>query len=180
MFILIEFCCIVLGNLRNFSHQNFLGIGICYPKGKCSNNAADKEAAMIRQQRIYEQQALQHQQFAATQSAVSIADVVNMTRSGLSDSVIINQINQRGVQQTLQVSDIISLHQQGVGEQVITAMQRAPTGVQRVARPVAPVQQPIVTPPPVIVEEHYFVPHYPPPRYHYRRHHHHHGIHIRF
>jgi hypothetical protein len=108
-----------------------------------------------------------------------------MTRSGISESVIINQINQRGVIAKLQVPDIISLHQQGVSENVITAMQRAPSGpasvspvVERyeVVRPV-PVS-------PVIVEEHYLVPHYAPPhRYYYRRpayHRHHHGVHIRF
>lgn len=150
--------------------------------GGLLGNAADKEAALNQQQRIYQQQMQQQQQFAVTQSAVSIADVINMTRSGLSDSVIINQINQRGVQYTLQVPDIISLHQQGVREQVITAMQQAPTGVQRVARVPAPVTQRVITPAPVIVEEHYLVPHYAPPPYHYRRpvHHHQHGFHIRF
>lgn len=150
--------------------------------GGLLGNAADKEAAFNRQQQIYNQQAQQQQQFALTQSAVSTADVINMTRSGLSDSVIINQINQRGVQYKLQVPDIISLHQQGVREQVITAMQQAPTGVQTVARAPAPVTQRVITPAPVVVEEHYFVPHYAPPRYQYRRRpvQHHHGFHIRF
>ncbi len=150
--------------------------------GGLLGNAADKEAALNRQQQIYHQQVQQQQQFAVTQAAVSLADVINMTRSGLSDSVIINQINQRGVQHTLQVPDIISLHQQGVREHVITAMQQAPTGVQRVARVPAPVTQHVITPAPVIVQEHYFVPHYAPPQYQYRRpiHHHQHGLHIRF
>lgn len=150
--------------------------------GGLLGNAADKEAALKQQQHFYHQQTQQQQQFAVTQSAVSIADVINMTRSGLSDSVIINQINQRGVQYTLQVPDIISLHQQGVREHVITAMQQAPTGVQRVARVPAPVTQRVITPAPVIVEEHYLIPHYAPPRYPYRRpiHHHQHGFHIRF
>lgn len=151
--------------------------------GGLLGNAADKEAALIQQERMYQQQELQQQQFAVTQSAVSPTDVINMTRSGLSDSVIINQINQRGVQQTLQVPDIISLHQQGVHELVITAMQQAPTGAQRVARAPTPIAQRVIAPAPVIVEEHYLIPHYAPPRYHYRRppiHHHHHGFHIRF
>ena len=116
--------------------------------GGLLGNAADKEAALIQQERMYQQQELQQQQFAVTQSAVSPTDVINMTRSGLSDSVIINQINQRGVQQTLQVPDIISLHQQGVHELVITAMQQAPTGVQRVARAPQPVTQRVIAPPP--------------------------------
>ncbi|MFK8114355.1 MAG: glycine zipper domain-containing protein [Rubripirellula sp.] len=151
--------------------------------GGLLGNAADKEAVYQRQQNVYYQQQQQTQQFAQTQSAVSIADAISMTRSGLGDSVIINQINQRGVQQQLQVSDIITLHQQGVRESVITAMQRSPTGVQRVARAAPqPVQRVITRPAPVIVEEHYVVPHYAPPRYYHRRpvHHHQSGFHIRF
>ena len=142
--------------------------------GGLLGNAADQEA-VIRQQQVYHHQ---QQQYAQIQSAVSLPDVVTMTRSGLSDNVIINQIHQRGVQQTLQVPDIISLHQQGVSEGVITAMQQAPIGPQRVAR--AP--QVISQPAPVIVEEHYVVPHYAPPRFYYRRPpiHRHHGIHVRY
>jgi outer membrane lipoprotein SlyB len=155
--------------------------------GGLLGNAKDKENAYRQQQqRYYHQQQAQlqyEQQHVQTQNAVSINDVISMSRSGLGDSVIMNQINQRGVQHTLQVSDIIALHQQGVSENVIASMQRAPTGIQRITQ----VQQPsvqvqrIVTPAPVIVEEHYVVPHYAPPRY-YRApvHHHHHGVHFGF
>jgi len=154
--------------------------------GGLLGNAADKEAEYYRQQAVNRQY---QQQLTYRQSAVSTADVVTMTRSGLSEMVIINQINQRGVQSKIQVADIISLHQQGVSESVISAMQQAPTGPPPVARAdnrygaVQPVQ---VVPRPVIVEEHYVLPHYAPPRpYYYRRpiyprHHHHHGFHIEF
>lgn len=150
--------------------------------GGLLGNAADKEAEYYRQQSIQQQY---QRQLAYRQSAVSIADVVSMTRSGLSETVIINQIHQRGVQNKLQVPDIISLHQQGVSENVITAMQQAPAGPEVVSRADVVVPAPVITAPsPVIVEEHYILPHYPPPRaYYYRRpayHHHHHGIHLRF
>ena len=148
--------------------------------GGLLGNAADKESALNRRQQIYQQQ---QQQYAQLQSAVSLADVISMSRSGLSDSVIINQLNQRGVQQTLQVPDIIALHQQGVSETVITSMQQAPLGTQRVARAPQGVPQQVIHPAPVIVQEHYVLPHYAPPHYyHYRRPpvHHHHGFHIRF
>jgi uncharacterized protein YcfJ len=147
--------------------------------GGLLGNAADKQAEMDRQRYYYRQQQIQQQQMAVTQAAVSVADVVTMCRNGLSDSVIINQIQQRGIQQKLQVPDIISLHQQGVSENVITAMQGAATGVQRAA----PVPQPvirherIVTPAPVIVERHYIRPYHPVPRHHY---HHGHGFYYRF
>lgn len=128
-------------------------------------NASDKEAAARQQQQIYYQQQQQQQQVAVVQSAVSIGDVVSMSRSGLSEGVIINQIGQRGVQTELRVPDIISLHQQGVSENIISAMQSARLGSQSVA----PVQQTIVRQAPVIVEEHYVVPHYPPPRVYYHQ-----------
>jgi outer membrane lipoprotein SlyB len=146
--------------------------------GGMIGNASDKEAEFQRQQAFAAQQ---QQQFAYQQSAVSVQDVVAMSRSGLSDLVIINQINQRGVQTRLQVPDIISLHQQGVREPVITAMQQAPTGPAQVVR--SP-EYHVVRPVPVVVEEHYVLPHYAPPRrYYYHRpayHHHHHSLHFGF
>ena len=148
--------------------------------GGLLGNAADKQQALDRQRYYYNQQQIQQQQIAATQAAVSPADVVTMTRSGLSEAVIINQIQQRGIQRKLQVPDIISLHEQGVSENVITAMQSAATGVQQDARARAPAvrHERIVTPAPVIVERHYIRPYYPPPRH--RHHHYHHGFHYRF
>ncbi|TWU50922.1 hypothetical protein Poly51_42150 [Rubripirellula tenax] len=145
--------------------------------GGLLGNANDKQRAAQQQQQYYYQQ---QQQTYATQSSVSIQDVISMSRSGLSEGVIINQINQRGTQVTLQVPDIIALHQQGVSENVISALQRAPSGSQRIARAPEPVY---VAPSPVIVEERYIVPSYPPPSYHYYRHapprHYHHGSSIR-
>ena len=145
--------------------------------GGLLGNASDKEQAAYQQQRYYQQQ----QHVIQAQTSVSVADVVSMSRNGLSDSVIINQIQQRGVQRQLQVPEIIAMHQQGVRETVITAMQQAPVGEQRVAR--APVvQQPIIRPAPVIVEEHYVIPEYAPRRhyFHPRPYHRHHGFHVRF
>jgi outer membrane lipoprotein SlyB len=142
--------------------------------GAVLGNARDQEIAQQRQQQYYSHQqrvyVQQQQQQAYIQAAVSTSDIVSMSRSGLSDSVIINQIHSRGVQRQLQVNDIISLHQQGVSEHVITAMQSAQVG----SVPAAPVvihQQPVVVhQQPVVVRERYVVPHYsPPPSYHYHR-----------
>lgn len=149
--------------------------------GGILGNAADKERAAYQNQQYYQQQ---QQQIIQTQGAVSVTDVISMSRSGLSDSVIVNQIQQRGVIQELQVPDIIALHQQGVRENVITAMQRASIGSQAVAAgPQTVYRERVLTPAPVIVEEHYVVPHYGPPRplyYHRVPRYHHHGIHVRF
>ena len=145
--------------------------------GAVMGNAKDKET----QQRYYYQQQ-QHQQYQQqvvinNQQAVSLADVVSMSRSGLSESVIINQIQQRGVMQRLQVPDIITLHQQGVSDTVISVMQQAQIGSgYATSNYVAP--QPTT----VIVEQRYrpaptyVVPapvYYAPQPVYY--HHHHHG-----
>ena len=54
---------------------------------------------------------------------ISPDDVVAMTQSGLSDAMIIQQIQIKGVTQRLTVSDVIQLHRLGVREPVISAMQ---------------------------------------------------------
>jgi hypothetical protein len=64
-------------------------------------------------------------------------DVVEMVRSGLSERMIIQQIEIQGVQQRLTVSDVIRLHQLGVSEPIIIAMQE---------------KAPIATSPEVIIE----------------------------
>lgn len=142
--------------------------------GAVLGNARDQEITQQRQRQYYSHQeriyVQQQQQQAFLQAAVSISDIVSMSRSGLSDSVIINQIHSRGVQRQLQVSDIISLHQQGVSENVITAMQNAQVGGTQ-PNPVVIQQQPVVVhQQPVVVHEQYVVPRYsPPPTYYYHR-----------
>ncbi|MEO8496346.1 MAG: glycine zipper domain-containing protein, partial [Planctomycetota bacterium] len=71
------------------------------------------------------QRYVQQQYIAQNSRAVTISEVLNMTKNGVSEGVIINQINQQGVQQRLEVSDVILLHREGVSEPVLTALQRA-------------------------------------------------------
>jgi uncharacterized protein YcfJ len=133
--------------------------------GAAIGNSMDQEEARFR--------ALQQQRAWQLQRAVSVSDVVMMTHNRLSDGVIIGHIQQNGVQRRLEVSDVISLHQQGVSEAVISAMQRAP-----LAGYVPPPAVPYRTP--VIVEEHHCItPHfyYRPRPVHYRYHHPHHHRH---
>ena len=121
-------------------------------------NASDREAELQARRQAY---AAANRQAAVVQSAVNFNDVIQMSRSGLSDNVIIGQIQSRGVVASPLVSDIIAMHGQGVSENVITAMQR---GVGGAAAPaVAPAPTPYVAAPPsVIVQEHHYVPHYRP------------------
>ncbi|MCO8120967.1 glycine zipper domain-containing protein [Stieleria sp. TO1_6] len=144
--------------------------------GGILGNASDKEAEMQRQRAAYyraqQQQYAQQQQTAALQSAVTLQDVITMTRSGLSDQVVLNQIRQRGYVGKLQVNDIISLHQQGVSENVITGIQSMADGQPvAIASPAPTVVKQYIERPPVVIREH-VLPHYPPP--YYRSHHHHH------
>lgn len=54
---------------------------------------------------------------------VSVSEVINMTRSGVSESVIISQIRTNGVLGRPTTNDIVSMAQQGVSNSVIAAMQ---------------------------------------------------------
>ena len=98
-------------------------------------------------------------------------DVITMSRNGIGDHVIINHIRANGVQKRLQVADVISLHQQGVSEAVITCMQQAPAVGYAPPRPPRPTHYR----PTVVVERYHHVP-YAVPR-HARRHHHYHWHH---
>lgn len=147
--------------------------------GGLLGDAADKERVIAQQRNAYyraqQQRYAQQQQTIARQSAVTMHDVVNMTRSGLSDQIILNQVRQRGYVGTMTVSDIIALHQQGVSESVITSLQTIPRQGQQVsvarpvpqtpfARPQTVIEHHYVPRPPVIVEQH-VLPSYPVPRY---------------
>jgi hypothetical protein len=117
-------------------------------------------------QREARAQAYQQHRLRQLSRAVSPVDVVTMSRNGLSDLVIINHIRENGVRQNLEVGDVISLHQQGVSEAVITAMQQGRlAGSARV-----PHYPPASAP--VVVEQHYVspAPYYWPPRVHYWHH----------
>ena len=71
----------------------------------------------------YPEAAPNPQPVAPASAPISPDDVVAMTQSGLSDALIIQQIQIKGVTQRLTVSDVIQLHRLGVREPVISAMQ---------------------------------------------------------
>jgi len=92
------------------------------------------------------------------QGAVTMDDVVAMTRGGVHEDLIVNHIRYHGVAAPLQASDLISLQQQGVSTRVIAAMQ---------SPPMRPAPAPVVVegpPPPVIVQEYHYDPFWGPPR----------------
>ena len=86
------------------------------------------------------------------QRTVTNADVVAMTQSRVSDSVIISEIQNKGLNTVLDVQDIVYLSQQGVSDAVIRTMQRAGT------QPVQPVVVARPTPPRTIIVDRYPTP----------------------
>lgn len=157
--------------------------------GGLLGNANDRDQA-AQAQRDYQYQ-LQQQQYRQSQqqrptqpvatTTLSMNDVVSMSRSGISDTVIINQVRQRGIQRSLQVSDIIALHQQGVSENVITEIQRTPAGAPAQTPSTVPTRSyvPAPQPTPVIIQQprviyhHDVLPSYPIHSYHHPSHHYH-------
>jgi hypothetical protein len=127
-------------------------------------------------QREYEYQQAQEARNAYHMSrAVSIADVISMSNSGLSPQVIIGQVRANGVQQEIGVQEIILLHQNGVSDTVIQEMQRAQVGLPaqatapRFVQPRTTVfveQAPIYYQPVPVYQYHYVRP---PRHYHYHQ-----------
>ena len=90
---------------------------------------------------------------AGKTGAVTVADVIAMTQSGLSEDVIAAHIRTNGVAQSPQVDDLIQLRNAGVSDRVVQAMQQTPPRAVLVSPSPAPV---------VVEEHHYFAPAYPP------------------
>ena len=123
--------------------------------GRNQDNMARERYA---QQQAYNQRVYVQQQ-AIVPPGVTVGDVVSMSRSGLSESLIVSHINSKGVQRRLEVSEIITLHQQGVSDYVISAMQSAPLASQ-VAVPYT-TQHVVTQPSTVIVREQPVIYHSP-------------------
>jgi hypothetical protein len=139
--------------------------------GAVIGNSVDGEMAYREQragQRVIAQQ---------LSRAVTVADVISMSQSRLSDSVIITQIRTHGVAQQLMAPDLVTLSNAGVSDAVIQAMQTAPLAAAAPAVAVPAyrdrviVEQRYVMPPPypqpVYFHDFYHHPHFyhcPPPR----------------
>ena len=145
------------------------GIAIGGVAGAIAGGLLGKNKDRQVQEQYYYQQQAQAQQVYAQQRAVSIADAVSMSQSGVGDQVVISQIRSNGVSQEIGVNEIIALHQNGVSETVINAMQQSAQGGIAAATPqrqaVTVVERavpvPVHVPGPVIVERYsYGRPHY--------------------
>jgi hypothetical protein len=68
---------------------------------------------------------LQSKATAPTATGVTKQDVLRMNRSGMSDATIIRQLKLHGIDRALSVQEVIELHEAGISEGVIEAMQTA-------------------------------------------------------
>lgn len=146
------------------------------------------ENQYLQQRAAYQQQQaqVQAQRFA---NGLSVGDVVALSQTGVNEAVIVQQIQQHGIQQQIGVNEIISLHRQGVSNNVISTLQRAHFAGATPAQGVGPVVpsahvginpptviRPVVTPPAIVVNPRPVVvsrpsvvittqPRYAPPKY---------------
>ena len=87
-------------------------------------------------------------------SAVSVNDVIAMSRSGIDEQLIVNQLASNGLQRPVQANDVIYMQQNGVTPHVISVMQQT-----RVAVASAPGTVVVPAgPPAVVVADPYYGP----------------------
>jgi hypothetical protein len=154
---------------RNNRPENALiGAGIGALTGGLLGNAKDRAD----EQRAAGGRAVvagMNQQAAA--AAVTNYDLVEMTRAGVSEDLIISTMRSRGVRMDLSPQAVVSLKQQGISDRVVLAAQDMVRSPVYAPAPVAVVRE--VPPPAVIVRPYpYYAPVYGP-WYHFDYHHHH-------
>ena len=132
-----------------------VGAGVGALSGAAIGASADETEA---RNRAYADARYAQQRAAA--NAVSVPDVVTMTRNGLDEAVIINQIRSRGLAAPLQTADLIYMQQQRVTPRVVETMQS--TGVAMV-QPVA-----VYPPQPYVIQGSPGYYYYGDPHYYYR------------
>ena len=119
-----------------------IGAGVGALTGAAVGNSVDQKEAQDR--------ALIEARLGRTVAgAVTVPDVMAMTRAGIDEGLIINHIHAHHLAAPLQAADVIYLQQQGVSRNVIAAMQAKPVAVPD------PAVVPVYAPPPgrVIIEQ---------------------------
>ena len=83
--------------------------------------------------------------------AVTVPDVVAMTRAGVGEELIVNHIRAHGVAAPLQTPDLIYLQQNGISPRVVSTLQTTPVAV--IQPPPQAVVYPDGPPPPAVIVE---------------------------
>jgi outer membrane lipoprotein SlyB len=99
-------------------------------------------------------QAPPQQRVVVTRRPVTTSEVINMTRSGVSDAVIVAHMQTNGIAMQPDVNDVILMNQEGVSDYVVNAMQSGGR-VTTVYQQPSPVYRTYTQPSPVVVHEEY-------------------------
>jgi len=119
-----------------------IGAGVGAVTGAVVGNSIDERKARQNSQAVAQAQA------AANQRALQLPEVVNLTASGASDPIIINQIRSTGTVYNLSANDILYLRSNRVSDVVISEMQATAYRPQRVYTSAPPVV--VYDPPPPV------------------------------
>jgi hypothetical protein len=132
---------------KNRPENALIGAGIGALTGGLLGNAKDRndQARAVQGQAVVGQL---NQQVAA--AAVTNYDLVEMTRAGIAEDVIISTMRSRGVRLDLSPQQLIALKQQGVSDRVVMAAQDMGAG-RGVVAPPAPVAVVREVPPPTVI-----------------------------
>jgi hypothetical protein len=173
----------VVGGKKNRGEGALIGAGVGAVTGNIlgrNKDRADEQRAAYGASRVGQL----NQQVAA--QAVTNYDLLEMTRAGVSEDVIISTMRSRGARLDLSPNSLIALKQSGVSDRVVLAAQDMNSGGAPVVAPV-PVVREVVRPTRVYVAP---APCYDPwydchwgHHYHHWGHHHGHGhghIHVGF
>jgi hypothetical protein len=155
---------------KNRPENALIGAGIGALTGNLlgqSKDRADERSA------VYGQSVVAQANRQASANAVTNYDLVELTRAGVSEDVIISTMRARGTRLDLSPSALISLKQSGVSDRVVLAGQDLAGGAYAVGPGPVHVVREV---PPVIVAPGPWGPYYyGPPRYYYRP-----GVHVHY
>lgn len=163
----------IIGGRKHAGPDALIGAGVGAITGNLVGQSKDRADA---QRAAAGQAAVNQMNAQAAAMAVTGNDLVQMTRAGISEDVIISTMRSRGARVDLSPQSVIALRQQGVSDRVILAAQDMSSGTGYVAGapPVGPTVVADVPPPPAVVVEPVYRPYpywyYPRPYYyHYYR-----------
>jgi hypothetical protein len=167
----------IIGGKKHAGQDALIGAGVGAVTGNLlgrSKDASDERRAAQGAAAVGQMNA------QAAAMAVTDADLVQMTRAGISDDVIISTMRSRGARVDLSPQALIALRQQGVNDRVVMAAQQMSAGSGYL--PAAPAYGPTVVsevpPPPAVIVAPAYRPYwyYPRPYYYGGYHHYPHTV----
>lgn len=173
----------LIGGKHHAGQDALIGAGVGAVTGNLlgqSKDRADAQRAAAGQATVNQM----NQQAAAM--AVTNYDLVQMTRAGVSEDVIISTIRSRGARVDLSPQALIDLRQQGISDRVVLAAQQMSSGGGYVAGapPAGPIVVGEVPPPPSVIVAPAYRPYpywyYPRPYYGYHYYHPHTVVRVGF